>query len=375
MKNKFQINLSETLSFSRDELYSKKSFKFDMTLLSKQWLFLDHASNYNREQTAKTYYIFSHKILVKKLKNVFSCIILSKNLVEQNCVNPSILNEFRFYAHKKAIIIKEIEGLLFVTFNAQDAIDFDVIEQDITPLMRWHGIQKAKVAFKKSYSIQANWKSVTENLLECYHCYANHPEMCSVAIHPTITSTDSYKHVMTGVEVWKKWQSSTDAMGYPLKERTNIDYLSPQFHVIYRSPINVQHKSHSRDKSLLAPLMGSYKESDYGETFGYIGPLTLFSMPNDYAYVLRVNPMSNCKTVVDLCWLVDEKAEENKDFKLDKLIWYWDSTVAQDKIAIERAHKGTSSRFYSPGKYTKLEEESARFAIWYRKFRSDGHAL
>lgn len=129
-----------------------------------------------------------------------------------------------------------------------------------------------------------------------------------------------------------------------------------------------KHLNHSQDGELLATLMGNYNESDNGETFGDTGPLSLFSMPNDYAYFLRLAPISKKETRVELFWLVDERAVEGVDYQVKKLIWYWDSTVAQDKIAIERVCKGSTSRFYTPGNYTKLEEESARFALWYRKF-------
>ena len=35
-------------------------------------------------------------------------------------------------------------------------------------------------AARQTYTVRANWKTVTENYHECYHCSSIHPELCRV---------------------------------------------------------------------------------------------------------------------------------------------------------------------------------------------------
>ena len=39
-----------------------------------------------------------------------------------------------------------------------------------------YGWGDARVAQRASYTVKANWKLVTENYQECYHCRPSHPE-------------------------------------------------------------------------------------------------------------------------------------------------------------------------------------------------------
>ncbi|PKH85426.1 SRPBCC family protein [Colwellia sp. Bg11-28] len=355
-------------SFYREELQDKKIYEKDLELLSRQWNFVDHISSFKKTGDYKVYELLGKLIVIVKTDEGFEG---GRNYSSEEkgeflvgSIVESILNHENRFKH---VMIKELEGILLVGLSHNKMANFSRIRSNIEPLYSWHGLKQAKIAHKEKYTINANWKAVSENLLECYHCYANHPEMCSIANHPTFTSTASLDKMIEGIEVFKNWSITTKSMNHPVGERQNVDVDAEQFSVIYRAPINVNQKSHSKDGNLLAPLMGSISQCDNGETFGYIGPLTVYSMPNDYAYILRINPLTVKITEVELFWLVDNNAVENKDYNIDQLTWYWNSTVQQDKVAIDRAGKGTSSRYYSPGNYTSLEEESARFALWYRK--------
>ncbi len=63
--------------------------------------------------------------------------------------------------------------------------------------------------------------------------------------------------------------------------------------------------------------------------------------------------------------MVNESAEEGKDYDLSALKWLWDVTTIADKEIIENNQAGVNSRFYEPGPYTEMEDFTRRFSDWY----------
>src|SRR5690606_17406701 len=76
---------------------------------------------------------------------------------------------------------------LFVSLAAEPA-DFAPFRALAEPYMAPHRLAEAKVAFETTIVERGNWKLVLENNRECYHCAANHPELCRVfSDRPTLT--------------------------------------------------------------------------------------------------------------------------------------------------------------------------------------------
>lgn len=56
------------------------------------------------------------------------------------------------------------------------------------PYFAPHNLVDAKVAYESTIIEKGNWKLVRENNRECYHCAANHPELCKTFPEaPTVT--------------------------------------------------------------------------------------------------------------------------------------------------------------------------------------------
>src|SRR6266702_110789 len=55
-----------------------------------------------------------------------------------------------------------------------------------------YGIGELKVGKSISYEIQANWKLLLENFMECYHCGPMHPELCDLL--PDFRSGKTYAY-------------------------------------------------------------------------------------------------------------------------------------------------------------------------------------
>ena len=68
-------------------------------------------------------------------------------------------------------------GYIWVSL-AKVAPDFEAVRNHVEPYFEPHKLHQSKVAFVSTTVEKANWKLVWENNRECYHCNANHPELC-----------------------------------------------------------------------------------------------------------------------------------------------------------------------------------------------------
>ncbi len=64
----------------------------------------------------------------------------------------------------------------------------------LEPYLTPHNLKDTKVAFESTIIEKGNWKLVWENNRECYHCAANHPELCRTYPEaPTATGVQGAK--------------------------------------------------------------------------------------------------------------------------------------------------------------------------------------
>ncbi|MFM7817863.1 MAG: SRPBCC family protein, partial [Verrucomicrobiota bacterium] len=71
-------------------------------------------------------------------------------------------------------------------------------------------------------------------------------------------------------------------------------------------------------------------------------------------------------THIRVWWLVDEKAEEGRDYDLAKLMPFWQLTSEQDWEICERQQKGIGTTAYRPGPYSTFKEYNVEgFVRWY----------
>lgn len=261
----------------------------------------------------------------------------------------------------KQIALRECAGTLFVTF-AEKPLDFAHVEESFGRSARIYGWDRAKVAARKTYAIQANWKLVTENYQECYHCGPAHQEY-------------SRRHVFARPQSQREgpdleMAQRDAALGIGLAE---VDYFADDAQPgmesadCCRSAMIGGYRTGSRDGKPVAPLMGDFQGKDFDGGFSFldVGPTSNFVAYPDYGLVYRTIPQTVDKTAFELIWLVDENAVEGKDYQLDELLWMWDYTSMEDKKIIELNQAGVNSAFFEPGPYTPMEEDAARYVRWY----------
>lgn len=259
----------------------------------------------------------------------------------------------------KQINLEIFEGMIFINFDP-DPVPFSPIIKDLEQCLKPYGLDRARIAHKQHYPINANWKLAVENYCECYHCIPAHPEY-STAHARSIPDEDvsdlreevlakSVKVGLTSDSVYKEWLNS-DGIG---NER-GFD----------RYPLFNGHVTGSRDGKPVAPLLGDIKGYDGGTTDIQIGPVTFYLAYCDHVVIYHFKPLAIDKADCEITWLVHEDAEEGRDYDLNELIWLWDVTTLADKRIIEDNQAGVKSRFYQPGPFTKMEEPQKDFIDWY----------
>lgn len=394
------------VSFSSADYTSDGIFRDDLRLLAEQWVYVDHVSTFAEIGSYSVHRVCGESVVLVRtetgMKGFFNFCrhrgsVLCKDARgrQPRFVCPyhgwtygldGRLQEARALSIPAAerpsfdllsVGVHVYEGLIFVALTPHPRNGFAVLEQILDPLLPWHGLEDAKVARRQSYPTHANWKLVVENFLECFHCFSNHPELCSVYSHPKLTGGLDRALGLEFLRETAEWERDARVLGHPTGGTSMLDPAAPQFCVAFRMPIRRGASSLSRDGNPLAPLMGKFREYDGGETFGFVGPLLHFSLANDHAMLIRIEPLDASNTDIELIWLARHDAVEGRDYDPAQLMWLWDATVRQDRAAVERAQAGAQSRHYVAGPYTDLELESARFAQWYRRqisrFESDRH--
>jgi len=386
------------VSFSGADYSSDIIFRDDLRLLAGQWVYVDHVSilaelgSYSvhlvcgesiilvrTESGIKGFFNFCRhrgSVLCKEARGQRSRFVCpyhgwTYGLDGQLQDAPALSNS----AHNQTILslrqvgVHVYQGLIFVALTPYLRNPFATLERTLDPLLPWHGLEHAKVACRRSYPTTANWKLVVENFLECFHCFSNHPELCSVYSHPKLTATMDPARNSEFLREAAEWEHDARMLGHPTGGTSTLDSAAPQFCVAFRMPIRRGASSLSSNGEPLAPLMGNFREFDGGETSGFVGPLLHFSLANDHAMLIRIDPTDVLNTAIELVWLVHRDAVEGQDYDLERVMWLWDATVKQDRSAVELAQAGACSQYYVPGPYTDLETESSRFANWYRRER------
>jgi phenylpropionate dioxygenase-like ring-hydroxylating dioxygenase large terminal subunit len=261
----------------------------------------------------------------------------------------------------RPIRVQEIEGLIIASLAGDDELA-RTLNREFADGLRYHGIDRARIAARRSYPTQGNWKLVIENFIECYHCLPAHPEYCRVMKHVDILAREPNP-------AGQAWQQTVSAW---LEEGANRECpLTPATRMLTfavlgtgRAPIGGQRKTQSEDGLPVAPLMGLQPRFDGGVSSFRCEPFIFFAALNDHAVMFQFSPVSADRTDVTLTWLVDGSASD-ADIDPARMIWLWDATTIQDKRLIERNAAGIRSRSYVPGPYTELESMPARLVSRY----------
>lgn len=285
---------------------------------------------------------------------------------------PDGFDRSQFGLHK--CHVKVFHGFIFVCLSKEAPPDFDEEYSEFSEMLDFHGFADAKIAVKRDYPNQCNWKLVVENFIECYHCAPSHAAYCSVHPEDQLTALGAGpgsgppEALKKYQPQWDEWTARTKELGHPIPF-IDSDENSLDMAQLSRLPINDRNfESETRDgKPASKKLMGKFKQCDQGETAFVFNSIGYVLAMNDFAMMARFTPRDAVNTDVQLSWLVHKDAVEGVDYDPDNLAWVWDVTIKEDKIITEDNNAGILSSRYQPGPYSTQESRVATFIKWYLK--------
>jgi len=217
--------------------------------------------------------------------------------------------------------VVEWQGLIFVDGSGQapplgDALR--TLDEVIAP----YEMSRLVVAGTHEYDSTANWKILTENYHECYHCPSIHPELCKVS---PPKSGENYDLAGTWIGGTMDLRDGMVTM--------SLDGTSGGV------PLR------GLDATLLRTVI-------YLNVF----PNVLISLHPDYVMVHRLLPLAANRTKIECSWAFAPEAVERPGFDPSYAIDFWDLTNRQDWGACESVQRGLSSPHAQPGPLSPAED-------------------
>jgi Rieske 2Fe-2S family protein len=198
---------------------------------------------------------------------------------------------------------------------------------DLGGLVAPHAPGELRIAARHAYEVSSNWKIITENYHECYHCPQIHPQLCRVS-PPDSGRNLSLRGAWTGGSM--ELMADADTMA-------------------------LDGKSHG------APLPGLSSESRREVYYYGLIPNLLISLHPDYVLTHRLEPRAADRTFIECQWLFPPQSLSRADFSAEYAVKFWDVTNQQDWKACESVQRGVSSLGYRPGPLSARESAVYRF--------------
>jgi Rieske 2Fe-2S family protein len=267
--------------------------------------------------------------------------------------------DFAAAAHGlKPVQLRVIEGLVFVSLAATP-LGLDHVETTLRTCFGPYGWADSRVAHRALYSIAANWKLAVENYLECYHCSPSHPEYSRLhaleqpaARIATLNARMAERSAALGIRIAEHDHWAASATG----EEAVFGFRYALYDGVATG---------SEDGEAVAPLMGRFRDYDGGATSVHLGPASFLLAYPDHGVIYRFIAKTPSTCEMEVIWLVRGDAREGIDYDVGKLTWLWKVTSAADKRIIEENQRGVDSRYYEPGPYAPMEQNTRRYVAWY----------
>jgi glycine betaine catabolism A len=222
--------------------------------------------------------------------------------------------------------LAEWHGLIFVDGSGQAPSLGDSLRV-LDGLVAPYEPERLVVAGRHEYDAAANWKILTENYHECYHCPVIHPELCRVS---PPKSGENYPAQGTWVGGWMDLRDGMDTM--------SLD-----------------------GTSLGVPLRGLDATGLRTVIYVNIFPNVLLSLHPDYVMTHRLVPLAADRTFIECTWAFAPEALDNPGFEPGYAVEFWDITNQQDWRACESVQRGLSSEHALPGPLSPDEDAVYQF--------------
>lgn len=272
----------------------------------------------------------------------------------------------------RPVHLRSVGGLLYACLSDDPPADIGELVEVMEPRLAPYDIRNAKVAHQTDLVEKGNWKLTIENNRECYHCSANHPELCvsfidlDFGFDPDSLSPEDRADAERHGALYAAKTAEWEAQGHP---SAAVEHLSARHATNFRTQrliIAGAGESQTPDaRAACSKPLGTMTRKDLGDTHLW-GHNCWHHFMGDHAVCFMVLPISPGETLVRTKWLVHKDAVEGVDYDLDRLTSVWKATNHQDAELVAIAHAGASSHGYRPGPYSRFTEgQLDGFASWY----------
>jgi Rieske 2Fe-2S family protein len=249
---------------------------------------------------------------------------------------PNVLSDEQFERALFGLLpvaLEVWEGLVWLNLSDDpapiaDQLNGPIIERfgDYAAFARYD-VGNLKVGKRIVYDVQANWKLVLENFMECYHCGPMHPEFCRLL--------PGYK---TG-----------DVSDYVNGEAVSLAENVEAFTIT--------------GKASRPPLPGLLPE-DLRHYYGFVlQPNVLLNLLHDHVVMHWLIPNGPGRTVIMCDWLFDPQVMARADFDPMDAVEIFDVVNKQDWEVCELTQLSMGSKAYrSGGVYVPEERHIRAFA-------------
>jgi Rieske 2Fe-2S family protein len=209
---------------------------------------------------------------------------------------------------------------VFLGEDEPQASLFDTLSAVTRDLNKLAAVQpeRTKLAARRVYDVNCNWKTLNENNHECYHCPGGHAALC--------VSWDPWAGVRREDGMTRPW---AEGQQVPLRETAKTFSIDGDWVC---------------DKFLGTPQ---------GERFstGHIsGPIfNALAYLADHGVAIIVEPVTRDRSRLVAEWIVHEDAVEGIDYDVERLIKVFDITNLEDIVFAEQNHAGITSMRFTPG--------------------------
>jgi Rieske 2Fe-2S family protein len=216
--------------------------------------------------------------------------------------------------------LTEWHGLAFVdgSGGAAGPLPLAALEPIVAP----YEPERLVVAATHVYDADSNWKILTENYHECYHCPTIHPELCSVS---PPHSGENYDASGSWIGGWMSLRDGAATM--------SLDGSSGG-----------------------VPLRGLSANALREVAYVGIFPNVLLSLHPDYVMTHVLVPLAADRTRITCSWSFAPEAVGSPGFDPAYAVDFWDLTNRQDWSACEGVQRGLSSPFAAPGPLSPDED-------------------
>ncbi len=280
----------------------------------------------------------------------------------------------------KPVHFRSIGGLIYICLADNPPEDIRNLEEVMRERLAPYDLRNTKVAHQVDVIEDGNWKLTMENNRECYHCSANHPELCvsfvdlDFGFDPESLSAEDREQAEAHFAMYAERTQSWEADGFPSATVERVRDCETNFRT-QRLIIAGAGESQTEDATAASSKqLGTMTRKDLGDTHLW-GHNSWNHFMGDHAVTSMVIPLSADKTLVRTKWLVHKDAVESVDYDLQKLTHVWIETTNQDSELVARSQAGVSDPAYEPGVYSTFTERALDdFATWYvDRMRAHGY--